>query len=86
MQETAWKIFRKYVITIALKYVSGPFAWIATKLLPRLLDKFIKPHYLTVKRKVVKLIRIENAKKKTKKLKDAKTATDYLNELNKSGE
>jgi len=83
MENPAWTIFKKYLIKWLLKYVSGPYAWIATKLLPMILEKYIKPHFFLVKRKIVKVISVEQAKKKTERLENAKTPDDYLDELNR---
>lgn len=83
MENTAWIIFKKYLITFLLKYVAGPYSWIATKLLPMVLEKYVKPHFFLVKRKIIKVIAIKEAKKKTERLENAETPDDYLDELNR---
>lgn len=83
MKDTAYNIFKAYIVKVALRYVGGPYVWIASKLIPRILDKFIKPHFYLVKRKISRAVNKKQAQEKIEDLENANTPDSYIDRLNR---
>ena len=85
-RDYSWSFVRKYILSYGLgliaKSVTGPWGWIATKVLPIIIDQFAKPMWLWATRKVVLAKDTIRGGKTARSKREATTPDDYLDSLN----
>ena len=79
----ARKLLLPYLLGLVAKYLTGPWGWLATKIIPILVDKVLRPGFLWATRKIAKVKDVATGKRRARRLEDAKNPTDYLDELNR---
>lgn len=84
----SWKLVNKEILKVGLLFIAnklaGPWGWLASKALPIILDKVIRPIWLLTGRKISKLIRKKVGKKQAKEIRDAETNDDVFDSINNS--
>lgn len=84
----SWKLVNKELLKLGLLFIAkklgGPWAWLASKALPILLNKVIRPVWLLTGRKISKIIRKKVGKKQAKEIRDAKENDDVFDSINNS--
>lgn len=84
----SWKLANKELLKVGLLFIArklgGPWAWLASKALPIILDKVIRPVWLKTGRKISKSIRKKVGKKEAKEIRDAETNDDVFDSINRS--
>jgi hypothetical protein len=87
-RDHSWSFVRKYLLSYGLKLitksVTGPWGWIATKVLPILIDQLAKPAWLWTTRKINKILRKKEGKQQAKEIRDAETNDDVFDSINRS--
>lgn len=82
-KDLLWSFLRTQVLGLALKSVTGPWGWVAQKVVPVLVDNLLKPIYDKTIRKAMKFIRIKKNQRKIEDMNNDETIDDYLDSLNK---
>ena len=87
LKPSAWGFLKNKTVQFLLLQLGtklgGPWLWIASKILPPIFDKLVKPWWNKLFRKTRKTIRKSKGKKKAKRLRNAETVDDYTSELNR---
>ncbi len=82
-KDLLWTFLRSQLLGYALKSITGPWGWFASKVLPVLVDNVLKPAYDKTIRKAAKYIRIKKNQRKVEDMNNDETVDDYLDSLNK---